>query len=92
METKTETFYVICKKGDHTKIMVDYPREGITFSGSLKKAYTESNPRRLFNMLIEYAERFKDEWEVVKVEETTTIDHRSMVATKEWEAYKAGAD
>jgi hypothetical protein len=90
METKTETFFVICKKGDRTKLMKDYPRTGIVHTGDMNEAVTETNPRRLFVMLEEYADRFNNEWEVVKVKQTTTIDHRAMSAAKELELFKAG--
>ncbi len=86
MNTTTETFYVICKKGDRTKIMV-YPGEEITFTNDINEAYTTRNPNKLFYMLDEYSERFKGEWEVVGVTVTTTVEHKVFDATKELEAF-----
>ncbi len=79
----TETFYIICKKGDWTKIMSTHTSKGILATGEISEAWTESNPTRLFFMLEEYSERFNGEWEVVRINEVKTIEHVAKVADKE---------
>lgn len=85
METKTSTFHVICKKGDHTKMVADNVLtmdKDIPLTGDIDVAYTSRTPKHLFLVLEEYRPHFKDDFEVVKVEEIRTVEYKSLGVVK----------
>ena len=104
MPTTTETFYVIANKKDHTKLFKDFTEiewdirqkmptipNSFETTNDLKSAWMSRRAETLFFMLEEYNVRFQGQYEVLRIDQTITVDHKSSNTNELHEQWLHGA-
>jgi hypothetical protein len=92
----SDTYYVLRNKKDTSQFFGDFDRDAdgmlcLTSCG-VEEAWTEHNPARLIFKLMEYSDAFRGEWELAKVEQTTTITYSVIDAKTEIAKHNAESD
>lgn len=85
MKQQTITYYVICHKGDHTRIVHEIlftDERKVKTTGDIDIAYTTRTKEHLFELLEEYESYFEDDYEVVGIDETITREYKSFPVSR----------
>lgn len=92
MSTKTDTYYTLRKKKNPSLFFNDFERVDGKLTPTtcgVEEAWYSHNPDPLIFKLDEYSEAFNGEWELAKIEQTTTITFKVSDAKKEVAKHKA---